>query len=175
MSPLGLVRRRRAALCCNLSDEKRSANSPFAMRKLNTEQAGRATVASMRWPFTVLRRKHDRLLLQSEEPPVAAHLVSPRRMYTHHGIYVGRGRVIHYSGFSSGLRRGPVEEVSLEEFACGSIVRVRSEVSAFDRSEVVRRARARLGESQYRLLSNNCIHFCRWCWHGAAAGAERMT
>jgi hypothetical protein len=31
---------------------------------------------------------------------------------------------------------------------------------------VIRRARSRIGENGYRLLSNNCEHFCEWCLHG---------
>jgi hypothetical protein len=27
----------------------------------------------------------------------------------------------------------------------------------------MRRARSRLGENRYRLLRNNCEHFCEWC------------
>jgi len=103
-----------------------------------------------------------------EEPPLAAHLVSPRRLYTHHGIYVGGGRVIHYAGFSSGFHRGPVEEVSLEEFAKGRVVRIRTDPREFGPSEVVSRARGRLGENDYRLLTNNCLHFCSWCQRGPA-------
>jgi hypothetical protein len=118
-------------------------------------------------------RKHarrDAVLSEHEEPPLAAHLVSSRSFYTHHGIYVGRGRVIHYSGYPSGLgrRRGPVEEVSLDHFTRGRVTRVRPSDALYDSQEVVRRARARLGEDQYRLLSNNCWHFCRWCLHGPA-------
>ncbi|BDB29338.1 hypothetical protein CTP10_R67520 (plasmid) [Cupriavidus sp. P-10] len=30
------------------------------------------------------------------------------------------------------------------------------------RAEIVRRATARLGEDDYRLLTNNCEHFCTW-------------
>jgi Lecithin retinol acyltransferase len=37
----------------------------------------------------------DALLCPSEEPPLATHLVTPRALYSHHGIYVGRRRVIH--------------------------------------------------------------------------------
>jgi Lecithin retinol acyltransferase len=33
------------------------------------------------------------LLQRGEEPPLAAHLITPRALYTHHGIYVGNGRV----------------------------------------------------------------------------------
>jgi hypothetical protein len=55
-----------------------------------------------------------------------------------------------------------VEEVSLEHFAHGRDIRIRHETPMFDRSEVVARARSRLGERRYRLLTNNCEHFCCW-------------
>lgn len=123
----------------------------------------------MGWPITNRASgQQDRLLQPFEEPPLAGHLVSPRRLYTHHGIYVGGGRVIHYAGFSSGFHRGPVEEVSLEEFAKGRIVCVRTDARAFYPAEVVSRARARLGENDYHLLTNNCLHFCSWCRRGPA-------
>ena len=111
----------------------------------------------LRWPDNANR---DQPLV--DEPPLGAHLVSPRGLYTHHGIYAGGGRVVHYSGLSSGLRRGPVAEVSLESFARGRAVLIRESRRAFDADEVIRRARSRLGEDCYRLLSNNCQHFCAW-------------
>src|SRR5262245_51359735 len=87
------------------------------------------------------------LLTPGEEPPLAAHLVTPRGFYTHHGVYVGNGRVIHYAGFATGFGRGPVEDVSLGHFAHGGDIRVRSATTPrFDRGEVVERARSRLGE-----------------------------
>jgi len=104
----------------------------------------------------------DRSLRPDEEPPLASHLVSPRIFYEHHGIYVGNGRVIHYGGLARGLRHGPVEEISLERFAGGHQVRVRPGTRLFDRCEVVARARSRLGERSYRILTNNCEHFCAW-------------
>jgi hypothetical protein len=98
---------------------------------------------------------------------IAAHVVTSRVGYTHHGIYVGDGKVVHYQGLSRGWRTGPVEEVSLAEFARGRAIRVQAHVSPrFDRDAVVARARSRLGESAYSILSNNCEHFCDWCVHG---------
>jgi thiol-disulfide isomerase/thioredoxin len=111
----------------------------------------------------------DISLRPGDEPPLGAHLVTPRTLYSHHGIYVGGGRVIHYSGLAYGLRRGPVEDVSLEHFARGRGIRVRREPARFDRREAVARARSRLGESRYRLLTNNCKHFCAWVLRGASA------
>jgi hypothetical protein len=97
-----------------------------------------------------------------EEPPIASHLVTPRAFYTHHGIYVGNGRVIHYSGLAYGLRRGPVEEISLERFSQDHCIKVRPDLRSFGRCEVVERACSRLGERRYRILTNNCEHFCAW-------------
>ena len=112
------------------------------------------------------RYTHDWLLHAGEEPALAAHLVTPRTLYDHHGIYVGNGRVIHYAGLAHGWRRGPVEEVSLERFAHGRHIRVRNDSVRFDRSEVVARARSRLGERSYRVLTNNCEHLCAWALRG---------
>ena len=51
---------------------------------------------------------------QMDDWPTGSHLVSPRRFYLHHGIYLGGGEVVHYSGFSSSFRAGPVEVIDLE-------------------------------------------------------------
>jgi Lecithin retinol acyltransferase len=111
----------------------------------------------------------DRPLVGDQEPPLGSHLVTPRRGYLHHGIYVGARKVVHYAGFAHGLRRGPVEEVPVAHFASGERVWVRSEArSDFDVREVIGRARSRVGEDRYRLLTNNCEHFCEWCLHGTA-------
>jgi hypothetical protein len=37
---------------------------------------------------------------------------------------------------------------------------------------VIRRARSRLGENRYRLLRNNCEHFCEWCVHGISRSLQ---
>jgi hypothetical protein len=108
--------------------------------------------------------RSDRLLAANEEPPLGSHLVSPRRGFAHHGIYVGRGNVVHYRSVVRNFCRGPVEEVSLAGFAQERAIWVRGQAAPrFDGTEVTRRARSRLGEDCYRLLSNNCEHFCEWC------------
>jgi hypothetical protein len=118
----------------------------------------------------------DVYLGSGAEPPLASHLVTPRTLYTHHGIYVGNGRVIHYAGFAYGLRRGPVEQVSLERFARGRAVRIQPGQRRFDSCEVVARALSRLGESRYRFLTNNCEHFCAWvlCDECRSGQVERL-
>lgn len=109
----------------------------------------------------------DHLLADHEEAPAGAHLITPRIGYVHHGIYLGAGKVIHCGAVSRLLPRGPVEEVSLEDFGRGHSIRVRVGLPArFSAQEVVDRARSRLGENRYHLLRNNCEHFCEWCLRG---------
>jgi hypothetical protein len=36
---------------------------------------------------------------------IGAHVATQRRWYTHHGIYAGSGKVIHYAGLSRSLQR----------------------------------------------------------------------
>lgn len=109
---------------------------------------------------------NDRLLAEDEEPALGSHLVTPRFGFAHHGIYVGDGRVVHYGAFVRGLHRGPVEEVSLSQFTCRHALWIRPSAARFDCEEVIRRARSRIGENGYRLLSNNCEHLCEWCLRG---------
>lgn len=107
-----------------------------------------------------------RTLVSSETPPLGAHLVTPWLGYTHHGIYVGDGKVVQYGALMYDFIRKPVEEVSLEKFAQGRPVFIVAHAGkCFDSEEVIRRARSRLGEKRYRLLTNNCEHFVEWCLH----------
>jgi Lecithin retinol acyltransferase len=116
--------------------------------------------------------RSDSLLRAGEEPPLASHLVTPRAFYTHHGIYAGNGRVIHYSGLAYGWRRGAVEAVSLERFAHGHSIRVRRDLCRFDPRAVLERAFSRLGEHSYRILTNNCEHFCAWALRGESRSSQ---
>jgi hypothetical protein len=91
------------------------------------------------------------------------HLIIYRRGYTHHGIYLGDGRVAHYAGRIK-YPQGLIEEISLAEFSEGRALRAeRWHTGRFNGNEIVRRARSRLGERRYDLLRNNCEHFCNWC------------
>jgi len=113
------------------------------------------------------------VLQDGEEPPLAAHLVTPRRGYLHHGLYVGHGRIIHYPGLIGGFQRRAVEEVSVTEFARGRPVAVRTDSNPrFDREDVVLRARSRLGENRYHIIRNNCEHFCEWCLSGVSRSRQ---
>jgi len=98
------------------------------------------------------------------EISTGAHLVTPRLGYTHHGLYIGDGQVIHYSGLADGLSSGPVQQVGLEEFCSGKKFWTKEHPNAtFDGESAVNRARSRLSESRYNLILNNCEHFVYWC------------
>jgi hypothetical protein len=116
-------------------------------------------VAYSRPPARPFRR-----LRPLEAPAIGAHLITPWLGFAHHGIYVGDGKVIHYGALVYDIIRKPVEEVTLETFAGGRpIFIVQHDELAFDVPTILERARSRLGESKYRLLSNNCEHFVEWC------------
>lgn len=131
------------------------------------QELRRHDFTSRRPSGTLGRRRGDRLLPPQQEPPLGAHLVTPRFAYEHHGVYVGRGMVVHYSAFAKHWHCGPVEEISLERFAHGRRVWIRpARADQFPSAEIVRRARARLGENHYGFFSNNCEHLSEWCVNG---------
>ncbi len=81
--------------------------------------------------------------------------------------------VIHYAGLARGIESGPVEEVSLARFANARPVMIRCRGTIpFEVTEIVRRARSRLGENRYRLLSNNCEHFSEWAQFGLSRSTQ---
>ena len=95
------------------------------------------------------------------------HLSSPRTCYSHHGIFVGDDKVIHYSGFCNGISSGCIEVTSLKKFANGNdVFIVVHKKRKFNSKESVERAGTRLGEDWYNVLLNNCEHFVYWCIMG---------
>lgn len=106
-------------------------------------------------------------------PPlkVGDHLKSRRFgiVYAHHGIYLGNGEVIHYSGLSKGLLKGKVEISSLSDFCNGNldgIKIVEHDCPKFNVTERIARAKSRLNEDEYSLMFNNCEHFVNYCIEG---------
>jgi len=95
---------------------------------------------------------------------IGDHLITPRTGYTHHGIYIGNGEVIHYSGFANGQSTGTICITTVQAFANGHDVSVREHFfRCYDATESVERAYSRLGEDWYNVLINNCEHFVNWC------------
>jgi len=107
------------------------------------------------------------------ESALGAHLTASRLGYAHHGIYVGSGKVVHYAGLSRSWHSGPIEEVMLTQFALGHpVCIVDHPESIYSAEAIVRRARSRVGEQAYHLLTNNCEHFCNWCISGLSRSVQ---
>lgn len=94
---------------------------------------------------------------------VGSHLITSRALYTHHGIYAGRNKVVHYSGLADQFTSGPIEVTTLESFSGGQDIIVRGYTNPKHVGEsALERAKSRLGENKYDLHGNNCEHFCTW-------------
>ncbi len=90
-----------------------------------------------------------------QDPAPGTHLVTSRRGYMHHGIYVGHGMVVHYAGLSRLLHSGPVEEVTMSRFSMGRAVQIiEYSESRYSPQEIVLRARSR------RNMSMGLRHIC---------------
>ncbi|MFR8044216.1 lecithin retinol acyltransferase family protein [Clostridium butyricum] len=93
---------------------------------------------------------------------LADHLFVQRVGYTHHGLYVGDGKVIHYL-------QECIREDSLETFADGARIHKKSiddSPISYSKKECINRAYRRFREDKYNLLTNNCENFVRWCRSG---------
>lgn len=104
--------------------------------------------------------------------PLGSHLIVKHFGYSHHGIYAGRGRVIHYSGFAHIFKKHPIEMTTIERFARGKTIYTRLYPSPrYQAKAVVKRMRSRMHENHYHLIINNCEHLCTW----AITGVESST
>lgn len=95
---------------------------------------------------------------------------------THHGIYVGRGNVIHFTGLITDPGNAKIQVDKLSLFSTKTPkVRDYAGADVFSPREVVRRARSRLGERGYSLTMNNCEHFASWCKVGSHRSSQVDT
>ena len=150
-----------AVLNVSLSVRPQPTSRNPIMRHLTIQSSGTATMPN--WRDIGLR----------EEPVLGAHLISPRCGYNHHGIYVGNSKVVHYAGLAGSFHFGAVEEANIACFAAGQTVWTEpNPCPSYTGVETVARARSRLGENRYNLLTNNCEHFCAWCLYGQSRSKQ---
>jgi hypothetical protein len=104
------------------------------------------------------------------------HLRVQRAGYWHHAVYVGDGRVIHFSGLTKDKATATIRHGTLQDFAARGDVEIVRYARAFPAEVVVQRAVSRLGQSGYDVFGNNCEHFARWCLTGEHRSwqAERL-
>jgi len=95
------------------------------------------------------------------------HLKVSKTLYSHHGLYIGDGKVVHYAGLADGLRSGPVEVTTMDQFCDGCDVEIIEHPNRrYSFEEAVERAMLRVGEKDYHAFHNNCEHFVNWCIEG---------
>ena len=118
------------------------------------------------WTKRTMRQQKTRF-------PLGTHLIVKHWGYSHHGIYAGRGRVIHYSGFAHLFKKRPIEITSLEKFSFGKTIIIQTyNQPKFVGRKVVRRMRSRMHENSYHLIMNNCEHLCTWAITGVESSPQ---
>ena len=104
------------------------------------------------------------------------HLAVDRALYTHHGIDLGDGTVVHLTGEPLTQDDAEVRRTSRASFAAGARVRrVRCDCARHDAERTVRRALSMLGDTRYELATWNCEHFARWARCGSARSIQVET
>lgn len=89
-------------------------------------------------------------------------------LYTHHGIDLGDGTVIHFSGEPFRREDARICRVTMAEFLRGGRARVvRHPGPTRDPEETVRAAESMLAPQAYCVFQRNCEHFATWCKTGA--------
>lgn len=86
-------------------------------------------------------------------------------VFSHHGLYIGGGHVIHY-GKDHDKDHPTICQVSLDNFAEGMPINRKDSLATHSIDAMIVRAKSRLNENSYQLIFNNCEHFVTWCRSG---------
>lgn len=97
-----------------------------------------------------------------------------RTLYSHYGIYVGDGKVIHFAanaGAETNASKADIHETTVWDFLKGGKLFVLKDpvgLKPFPADVIVQRAKSKLDKckGEYNLVSNNCEHFAFWCRYG---------
>ena len=101
------------------------------------------------------------------------HIQVDRDLYWHHGIYINRRKVIHFSGGPGGDNSGAtICYTTPEEFAGGRKIHVAVYANRVSHRKTVERAKSQLGRTDYDLNDRNCEHFATWCVTGKAVSKQ---
>jgi len=88
------------------------------------------------------------------------------RFYTHHGIYIGKGKVVHLTGSIREKVDPEVRETDLSWFLkCGNLKR-RTYKKRLGATETIRIAKEQLSNKNFSMIWNNCEHFATYCATG---------
>ena len=94
-------------------------------------------------------------------------------VYTHHGIDMGDGTVVHFSGEPLRQRRAEVRRDDMDTFLeGGKLKRVKHGDAAQEVDAIIEAAEAALGQKGYNLVFGNCEHFACHCATGKWRSAQ---
>ncbi len=94
------------------------------------------------------------------------HLRVNRGTYYHHGIYVGDGYVIHFSGELLNKLNATILKTTITEFTNNDTLEIVIHKNCMPVSWTIETAHSCLGQQNYNLIFNNCEHFASYCKTG---------
>lgn len=110
-----------------------------------------------------------------KKPEKGAHIRVNRGLYYHHGIYIGNGQVIHFTGRDEDSvldwSKPEVIETDLNYFLKDGVLEVKEYneeelKDLYPADHIIAYAKACLGDKGYNLVFNNCEHFANTCTLG---------
>jgi hypothetical protein len=104
--------------------------------------------------------------LSKEDLSPGDHIYVKRLLYSHHGIYVGDGKVIHYTGEEKEKKDPSVRETDIDGFLKGGKLKKRNYKRRLSPSETVSLAKEHLSDEGYSVTLNNCEHLATYCATG---------
>lgn len=110
-----------------------------------------------------------------KKPEKGSHIRVNRGLYFHHGVYIGDGQVIHFTGRDEDnvldWSKPEVIETDLDYFLKDGVLEVKEYndeelKDLYPVDHIIAYAKACLGEKGYNLVFNNCEHFANTCTLG---------
>lgn len=110
-----------------------------------------------------------------KKPEKGSHIRVNRGLYFHHGVYIGDGQVIHFTGRDEDSvldwSKPEVIETDLNYFLKDGVLEVKEYndeelKDLYPVNHIVAYAKACLGDKGYNLVFNNCEHFANTCTLG---------
>lgn len=102
-------------------------------------------------------------------------IYTKHKIYKHYGIYINDDCVIHYDGKIDDmwLRNMFIRQTNMKRFLAGADrYYIYKGKSYYSPEETVHRAKSRLGEGSFNLLTNNCEHVSMWCKTGQSKSMQ---